>query len=194
VFGAPTYQDFTFTSGFFGFDNVRPFTGNPNAPRDTVGITDVDASYFGFTFPFVPSSTGFYSFNELNRTGNLGPVTQDQVRYVFNGPGAARRFGNPFGNVARNSERGPALNILNLGIFKNTKISERVNIQFRAELFNALNHPNPGYGVAGEDSLPDTFIEDAGLYGVSDNRTGFNDKRAMELSSRRIQFGIRIVF
>jgi outer membrane receptor protein involved in Fe transport len=194
VFGAPTYQDFTFTAGFFGFDNVRPFTGNPNAPRDTVGITDVDASYFGFTFPFVPSSTGFYSFNELNRTGNLVPVTQDQVRYVFNGPGAARRFGNPFGNVARNSERGPALNILNLGIFKNTKISERVNIQFRAELFNALNHPNPGYGVAGEDSLPDTFIEDAGLYGVSDNRTGFNDKRAMELSSRRIQFGIRIVF
>jgi outer membrane receptor protein involved in Fe transport len=193
VFGAPTYQDFTFTSGFFGFDNVRPFQGNRNAPRDTVAITDVDVSYFGFA-DFTPSSTGFYSFNELNRTGNLVAVTPDQVRYIFNGPGAAKRFGNPFGNVARNSERGPALNILNLGIFKNTKIGERVNIQFRAELFNALNHPNPGYGVAGEDSLPDTFIEDAGLYGVSDNRTGFNDKRAMELSSRRIQFGIRIVF
>ena len=193
VFGAPTYQDFTFTSGFFGFDNIRAFQGNRNAPRDTVAITDVDVSYFGFA-DFTPSSTGFYSFNELNRTGNLVAVTPDQVRYIFNGPGAAKRFGNPFGNVARNSERGPALNILNLGIFKNTKIGERVNIQFRAELFNALNHPNPGYGVAGEDSLPDTFIEDAGLYGVSDNRTGFNDKRAMELSSRRIQFGIRIVF
>ena len=193
VFGAPTYQDFTFTAGFFGFDNIRAFQGNRNAPRDTVAITDVDVSYFGFA-DFTPSSTGFYSLNELNRTGNLVSVTPDQVRYIFNGPGAAKRFGNPFGNVARNSERGPALNILNLGIFKNTKIGERVNIQFRAELFNALNHPNPGYGVAGEDSLPDTFIEDAGLYGVSDNRTGFNDKRAMELSSRRIQFGIRIVF
>jgi outer membrane receptor protein involved in Fe transport len=193
VFGAPTYQDFTFTAGFFGFDNIRAFQGNRNAPRDTVAITDVDVSYFGFA-DFTPSSTGFYSLNELNRTGNLVAVTPDQVRYIFNGPGAAKRFGNPFGNVARNSERGPALNILNLGIFKNTKIGERVNIQFRAELFNALNHPNPGYGVAGEDSLPDTFIEDAGLYGVSDNRTGFNDKRAMELSSRRIQFGIRIVF
>jgi outer membrane receptor protein involved in Fe transport len=194
VFGAPTYQDFNFTAGFFGFDNVRAFTGNRNAPRDSVGITDVDASYFGFTGVFTPSSTGFYSFNELNRTGNLLPVTQDQVRFIFNGPGAARRFGNPFGNVPRNGERGPALNILNLGIFKNTKIGERVNIQFRAELFNALNHPNPGYGVAGEDTLPDTFIEDAGLYGVSDNRTGFNDRRAMELSSRRVQFGLRIVF
>ena len=194
VFGAPTYQDFNFTAGFFGFDNIRAFTGNRNAPRDTVAITDVDASYFGFTGAFTPSSTGFYSLNELNRTGNLVAVTQDQVRYVFNGPGAARRFGNPFGNVARNSERGPALNQLNFGIFKNTKIGERVNIQFRAELFNALNHPNPGYGVAAEGSLPDTFIEDAGLYGVVDNLTGFNEKRAMELSSRRIQFGLRIVF
>jgi outer membrane receptor protein involved in Fe transport len=193
VFGAPSYQDVTFTSGFFGFDNIRAFTGNRNAPRDAVAITDVDASYFGYT-TFVPSSTGFYSLNELNRTGNLVAVTPNDVRFIFNGPGAARRFGNPFGNVGRNSERGPALNQLNLGIFKNTKISERVNIQFRAELFNALNHPNPGYGVAGESDLPDTFIEDAGLYGVSDNRTGFNDKRAMELSSRRVQFGIRITF
>lgn len=194
VFGAPTYQDFTFTAGFFGFDNVRAFTGNRNAARDTVAITDVDTSYFGFTGTFVPSSTGFYSLNELNRTGNLVAVTPNDVRFIFNGPGAARRFGNPFGNVARNSERGPALNHLNLGIFKNTKISERVNIQFRAELFNALNHPNPGYGVAGEGDLPDTFIEDAGLYGIAGTRTGFNDKRGMELSSRRVQFGLRITF
>jgi outer membrane receptor protein involved in Fe transport len=195
VFGAPTYQDFNFTATFFGFDNIRGFTGNRNAPRDAVAITDVDASFFGFTFPFIPSSTGFYSLNELNSTGGLTPVTPNDVRFIVNGPGAARRFGNPFGNIPRNSERGPALNILNLGIFKNTKIGERVNIQFRAELFNALNHPNPGYGVAGETDLPDTFIEDAGLYGVGgNNRTGFNEKKGMELSSRRVQFGIRIVF
>jgi hypothetical protein len=194
VFGLPTYQDFLFTASFFGFDNIRAFTGNRNAPRDAVGITDVDTSFFGFA-EFAPSPTGFYSLNELNRTGNLVPVTGNDVRFILNGPGAARLFGNPFGNVARNSERGPALNILNLGIFKNTKISERVNIQFRAELFNALNHPNPGYGVAVEETLPDTFIEDAGLYGVGGNfRTGFNDRRGMELSSRRVQFGIRIVF
>jgi len=195
VFGAPTYQDFNFTAGFFGFDNVRGFTGNPSARRDAVAITDVDASYFGFTGVFTPSSTGYYSLNELNSTGNLTPVTPNDVRFIVNGPGAARRFGNPFGNIARNSERGPALNILNLGIFKNTKIGERVNVQFRAELFNALNHPNPGYGVAGEGDLPDTFIEDAGLYGVGgNNRTGFNEKKGMELSSRRVQFGIRITF
>lgn len=189
VFGLPTYQDFTFTATFFGFDNVRGFNANPNAPRTAVAITDVDASYFGFTGVFTPSATGFYSLNQLNSTGNLVPVTANDVRYILNGPGAARRFGNPFGNIARNSERGPALNQLNLGIFKNTKLGERMRLQFRAELFNALNHPNPGYGVAAESSLPDTFIDDAGVPG-----SRFNDRRDMELSSRRIQFGLRFTF
>jgi outer membrane receptor protein involved in Fe transport len=186
--GLPTYQDFTFGATFFGFDNVRPFTGNPNAPRGAVGITDVDASYFGF-MDFTPSPTGFYSLNELNSTGNAVAVSPNDVRFIFNGPGAAARFGNPFGNVGRNSERGPALNQLNLGIFKNTNITERVKVQFRAELFNALNHPNPGYGVAVQSSLPDTFVDDAGVPG-----SRFHDKRDMELSSRRVQFGIRIIF
>ena len=187
--GLPTYQDFLFTATFFGFDNVRPFTGNPNAPRDAVAISDVDASFFGFTGVFTPSPTGFYSLNELNSTGNLRSVTANDVRFILNGPGMAARSGNPFGNVGRNSERGPALNHLNLGIFKNTRISESVKVQFRLEMFNALNHPNPGYGVAGEDTLPDTFIESAGTPGGN-----FNDKRDMTLSSRRLQLGLRIIF
>jgi hypothetical protein len=186
--GLPTYQDFLFGATFFGFDNVRPFAGNPNAPRDSVAIHDVDAFIF-FLEDFTPSPTGFYSLNALNSTGELVPVTPNDVRFILNAPGSARFFGNPFGNVARNSERGPALNHLNLGIFKNTRITENVKVQFRLEMFNALNHPNPGYGVAGEDSLPDTFIEDAGIPGGN-----FNDKRDMTLSSRRIQFGLRIIF
>ena len=96
--------------------------------------------------------------------------------------------------VLRNSERGPALNQLNIGIFKNTNVRENLKVQFRAELFNALNHPNPGYGVAFVSSLPDTVIEDAGNGGSAGSFNGFNDRRAMELSSRRVQFGIRIIF
>jgi hypothetical protein len=199
--GVPSYQDVGFSGTFFGFDNVRAFAGNPNAPRDSVGISDIDAFIF-FAEAFVPSPTHYYSLAALNASCqpdgsgcNFVPVNENDVRFILNLPGSAKYTGNPFGNIARNSERGPALNILNLGIFKNTKIGERVNIQFRAEMFNALNHPNPGYGVAGEDDLPDTFLEDAGLYGLGgNNRIGFNDKRAMELSSRRVQFGIRIIF
>jgi hypothetical protein len=193
VLGVPTYQDVGFTNGFFGFDSLRPFAGNPDAPRESVGISDIDAFFF-FLPDFEPSPTGFYSLNELNTTGNLVPVTPADVRFILNAPGAAKYFNNPFGTVLRNSERGPALNQLNIGIFKNTKVTEGVRIQFRAELFNALNHPNPGYGVAGEDQLPDFFIEDAGVEGGPGSLTGFNDFRQMELSSRRVQFGVRIIF
>ncbi len=190
VFGAPSYQDAAFQAGFIGFDALRPFQGNPNAPATAVGITDVDASYFAGLLPgagaFVASPTGFYSLNQLNTTGALVPVTMNDVRYILNGPGAARLFGNPFGNVARNTGKGPALNQVNLGVFKNTKISEKLTVQFRAEFFNVFNHPNPGYGVAVGDSLPDFFVEDAG--------TTFNNFQEMNLSSRRVQFAIRIIF
>ncbi len=200
AFGLPSYQDSSFQSNFVGLDALRPFTGNPNAPRNTVGITDVDAFIY-FAESFVASPTGFYSLAALNNscqpdgTGcNFVPVTPNDVRFIFNGPGAARKFGTPYGNVLRNSERGPALNQLNIGIFKNTKVRENLTVQFRAELFNALNHPNPGFGVAGQDDLPDTVVEDAGLFGGAGSLVGFNDKGAMTLSSRRVQFGIRIIF
>lgn len=189
VLGLPSYQDVAFTATFFGFDNVRGFAANRNAPRHTVAISDIDA-YLIFLPTFVPSPTGYYSLNALNASNGvtLTPVTANDVRYILNMPGSAKYTGNPFGNIPRNSERGPALNHLNIGIFKNTKLRENVRLQLRAELFNALNHPNPGFGVAGQDSLPDTFIDDAGLTG------GFNDRTGMELSSRRIQFGIRLIF
>jgi hypothetical protein len=156
-------------------------------------MSDVDM-YLTLLPEFVASPTGFYSLNEFNRTGNLVPVTPADVRFIFNGPDAARRFKNPFGNVPRNSERGPALNQMNVGFFKNTKVRENLTVQLRAELFNALNHPNPGYGVAIESTLPDTVIEDAGNNGPGGSFNGFNDPRAMQLSSRRVQLGIRIIF
>jgi outer membrane receptor protein involved in Fe transport len=186
-----SYQDSAFQNGFAGgFDAVRPFWGNRNAPRNTVAITDVDASYFGYTGTFLPSSTGYYSLNQLNQ-GNLVTVSPNDVRFILNGPGAARRFGNPFGDVPRNIERGPALNQLNLGVFKNTTITERFKLQLRLEMFNALNHPAAGYGIAGgSGALPDTFVEDAQILG----KDGFNDFGGITKSARRLQFGARLTF
>src|SRR5215831_16485532 len=190
-FGVQNYQDNAFQSGFAGgFDAIRPFWGNPKAPRNTVAITDVDASYFGFTSTFTASPTGYYSLNQLNQN-NLVPVSPSAVRFIFNGPGAAARFGNPFGNVPRNIERGPALNQLNLGVFKNTTITERFKLQLRLEMFNALNHPAAGYGIAGgSGALPDTFVEDAQILG----KDGFNDFGGISKSARRLQFGARLTF
>jgi hypothetical protein len=46
------------------------------------------------------------------------------------------------GNFGRNVLTGPGYEDWDLGLFKNTVITERVKIQFRAETFNAFNHAN----------------------------------------------------
>jgi len=49
------------------------------------------------------------------------------------------------GNAGRNILIGPGLTNLDFSIFKNNpvkRISENINVQFRAELFNVLNHAN----------------------------------------------------
>jgi hypothetical protein len=47
-----------------------------------------------------------------------------------------------FGDMGRNSLRGPSFREWNFSVVKNTSITEKVNLQFRAEFFNLLNHPN----------------------------------------------------
>jgi hypothetical protein len=55
-------------------------------------------------------------------------------------------FTNPasgqFGNVGRNTVTGPSVVAIDFSLFKNFPISERVKMQFRAEAFNLINHPN----------------------------------------------------
>jgi outer membrane receptor protein involved in Fe transport len=58
------------------------------------------------------------------------------------------------GNLGRNNILGPGYVDTDFGVLKNTKISERVSLQFRAELFNIFNHPN--------FSLPNAAVFNAG--------------------------------
>lgn len=190
-FGLSSYQDSTFAATFIGLDNLRPFVGNPNADVRSVAITVIDARLSGLVGATANSPTGFFLLNDLNRRDASGariltPVTPNDVRLIFNGPGAALAFGTPFGTLPRNSFLGPTLNQLNLGVFKTTNITERVKIQIRAEAYNVLNRPNSGFGVASGASLPDTTVENAGII--------FADKGEVALSSRRVQLGIRIFF
>jgi hypothetical protein len=183
--GLASYQDNAFAQTFIGFDNFRPFVGNINAPRTAAGISQIDAAVI-YGVP-VTNPNGFYSLNALNR-GSVVNVSTNDVRYIFNGPGAARVFGTPFGNTPRNGERGPNLNNLNIGLFKTTNITERLKVQLRFEAFNFLNTPNPSFGVSAGATLPgSTFVEDAAT-------VGFADFGEAQLSSRVLQFGIRIIF
>jgi hypothetical protein len=49
-----------------------------------------------------------------------------------------------FGNAHIASITGPGSLGVDFSIFKNTPITERVNLQFRSEFFNVLNHTNWG--------------------------------------------------
>lgn len=46
------------------------------------------------------------------------------------------------GNLGRNTYRGPGFASVDIGFFKNTRINERYNIQFRWEIFNLFNRRN----------------------------------------------------
>ena len=49
-----------------------------------------------------------------------------------------------FGNEGRNVVRGPGIQEVDLSLFKYFRINETKRVQFRAECFNLLNHPNFG--------------------------------------------------
>jgi len=51
------------------------------------------------------------------------------------------------GSAARGQIQGPGIFRWDSSLFKNFKITERVNTQFRAEFFNATNHTNFAQGA-----------------------------------------------
>ena len=61
--------------------------------------------------------------------------------------------------MGRNSLRGPTFKEWNFAIYKTTAITERVSMQFRADFFNILNHPN-----FANPYLP-AFLSDPGVHG-----------------------------
>jgi len=71
-----------------------------------------------------------------------------------------------FGNLGRNTLVGPSFTEFNFSVFKNTAITERVNLQLRAECFNLFNHPN-----FANPELPN-FIADPGVNGIASNGRG----------------------
>ena len=184
------YSDVTWDATFIGVDTNRPFYGNPKAPRESVGISQIDANMVfnnpaaGFLVP-VQDPNGFYDMAQLNLR-KVVTVTKDQVRYIVNGPGAARLFGNPYGNVGRNGEAGPILNNVNLGIYKNFKVRENVTLRLSMDAFNAFNHPNPSVGFIAGGATPGNIVENAG--------SNFNLYGESEYARRAIQLGVKIIF
>ena len=94
-----------------------------------------------------PEISGFYSSrpNLISNPNTNQPHTANQwvSRAPFQQLNPATQAGQ-FGNEGRNVVRGPGIENVDLSLFKYFNVSDRTRVQFRAEFFNLLNHPNFG--------------------------------------------------
>ena len=83
----------------------------------------------------------------LNNTSQV--VSTSSVHWIYNTLTADKYFGTPFG-VGRNVMRGPMLQQVNISLYKDFAVREKLKVQVRAEATNAFNHvnyPNPSTAV-----------------------------------------------
>ena len=140
-------------------------------------------------FPFTPQIGSNWSGD-----GDTRNPDRPSINPAFSGPRLVRTSNawfNPnafvlptvgtYGNLGRGTLIGPGLTEVDISLMKNSHLTERSNLQFRAEFFNLLNHPNfdtPNPIVFSGSS----FSATAGL--ITSTAT----------TSRQIQFGLKLIF
>jgi outer membrane receptor protein involved in Fe transport len=117
------------------FDPTAPGpsgAGDPgNAHANVVGPTNTLNPHVANDFGYGP---GTYWINPNSFSNNC--------EYVDTNPadGCLGGYGTPYGTLARNHLRSPGLVNLDFEVAKTTKLTERVSMQLRGEMFNVLNH------------------------------------------------------
>ena len=169
-----------FTGGTL--DTCRPILSSASAPFNSVGICNNAAA----------SDCGIANLT----TG--AATSLSQVRWIVNNIAAEKFFGSPFLGVGRNTERGQPVNTVNMAVFKNTRITERLTMQFQAEAFNLFNHQWLG--------IPNVDVNSANIGGVNqfgslafnpnggDSNFGTANIITDGIGRRRLQFGAKIIF
>ncbi len=100
---------------------------------------------------------------------------------------------NLVGNAGRNSFYGPRLATVDFSAFKNFKFTEQLKLQFRAEFFNILNHPNlaaPNF----LNNANNTVFNANGSQGSGDSANAGVLGGPTVTSSRQIQLGLKLVW
>jgi hypothetical protein len=128
-------------------------------------------------------------FGGVNGDCAVTPVTT--AHWVVNDSVAAQILGSPYKGVARNSLRGQAVNTVNLAVFKDTNLGEKLKLEFQAQAFNVMNHAFLGN--------PDPLLDDqASFQNTSFNANGGATSTASTtydgIGRRRLLFGLKLIF
>jgi hypothetical protein len=99
------------------------------------------------------------------------------LAHYFNAAAFAPNAVGTFGDSGKNMFQGPPIKTIDAGIAKNWTMFERYHLQFRWEMFNALNHPNFGN--------PDSNATDGNSFGQI---------TSLQLPMRVMQAGLKFTF
>jgi hypothetical protein len=134
-----------------------------------------------------------------NFRGNLYPHTVSQwfnpnafLAPVSTLSSSSAITGGAVGNLGRDTLTGPGLAELDLALLKNTQLREGMNLQFRSEFFNILNHANFTTPNAITYAAAPTLI--SGVYTPPSLSSTAGVITATSTTSRQIQFGVKLVF
>lgn len=161
-----SYCDSSFASAFnSSVDTCRPILSNPNAPIGSVGY-----------------NAGGGVYKDLV-TGST--VSRSSEHWLLNTQAEAQSMGNPYPGVSRNTVVGNSWNNPDVSIYKNTRLTERFNLQLQLMVYDPLNR---GYYGA-----PDPEVEDAGS--TFANFTGNGGQSfGVGAGQRNVQLGAKIIF
>lgn len=179
-------------AGVFSASDGVPFT--PLLAGDPLGTNSTDA----FAYPDRLTTPGCSS---LVNPGNVNNYIKIQC---FALPPTVNFQGHTYirlGNAGRNIIPGPGLVNLDFSVVKNTyvkRISETFNVQFRAEMFNILNHANFNVPVDnGQQTLLDPSKAGIGIV-PADPATaivsGAGVIDATATISRQVQFAMKVIW
>jgi len=128
--------------------------------------------------PFVnPAFTGPVTLGNPNQWFNPAAF----LAPAFTTPADQKANGGFYGNVGRDTLIGPGLATWDFSALKDTRISERLNLQFRAEIFNLLNRAN--------FNLPNAVVFTPS--GVSPTAGVIT---STSTPSRQVQFGLKLLW
>jgi hypothetical protein len=157
------------------------------------------SAYTGLPFTVTGSSTS------LNTPGSA--QTADQIKpevATLGGVGPGQSWFDPlayanvtqvrFGNSGFNTLRGPGAFNMDASLFRTFRVTERVSVQFRGQVFNVTNTPhfaNPGANVSGLVLNRDGSVNSLAGFTVISATTG-NGREGID--QRVFQLAVRVSF